>query len=59
MELPSGALEIFPVNFPSPLAELRAEQSDCGGVAKAVAVNRSVNNNDASIAAGTFLTIFS
>jgi hypothetical protein len=55
MELPSGGVEICPVNFPSPLAALRAVQADCAGVRTVVAANRGVRNNDASKAAGTFL----
>ena len=51
MELPSGGVEICPVNFPSPLAALRAVQADCARVRTVVAVR----NNDASKAAGTFL----
>jgi hypothetical protein len=50
----AGAVEICPVNFPSPLAGLRAEQSDC---ARAVATNSGVKNIEARIAAKSFFMV--
>src|SRR6516164_787445 len=55
MELPLGAVGICPVNFPSPLAALRAPQPDCASVVTAVAASPAVKDNNATIAAGAFL----
>jgi hypothetical protein len=59
MELPSGAVEICPVNLPSPLAALRAEQGDCAEVGRGIAANKSTNSHGVARGTGTFLKMLS